>query len=96
MTVWVFTQNFCDIRIPGLKSEKVFNVFTLLMFRYLIAEMLADIPEPEKFISETLASLPKWNPTSNVEAFFKDRNVVTVPSNILDNKAYGIVLKFAC
>ena len=23
--------------------------------------MLSDIPEPEKFITETLASLPKWN-----------------------------------
>jgi len=23
--------------------------------------MLSDIPDPEKFITETLASLPKWN-----------------------------------
>lgn len=41
-------------------------MFKLLMF-LLIAEMLADIPEPEKFISEILASLPKWNPTSKVQ-----------------------------
>ena len=56
--------------------------------------MLSDIPEPEKFITETLASLPKWN-TLRQSLQTQRPNKVTDFNSSTENIANGIVFKLS-
>ena len=59
----VFPNEFShDLHDKKVLFMHLFNVPGLMMYYpglYFLAELLSDIPEPEKFISELLASLHK-------------------------------------